>query len=68
MRYISLDAITEDMILSEDIKDNMDRVLVVKGATLTKHKIDKLREFDITGIYVEDEWSADIFTIYRRKQ
>lgn len=61
MRYISLDAITEDMILSEDIKDNMDRILVVKGATLTKHKIDKLREFDIAGIYVEDEWSADIF-------
>lgn len=61
MRYVSLDSITEDMILSQDIKDNLDRILLVKGAVLTKHKIEKLRGFDIAGIYVEDEWSADIF-------
>ena len=61
MRYVSLDDVKEDMILSQDIKDDMDRVLIVKGATLTKHKIEKLRDFDIAGIYVEDEWSADIF-------
>jgi len=61
MRYVSLDDIKEDMILSQDIKDNLERILMVKGATLTQHKVEKLREFDITGIYVEDEWSADIF-------
>lgn len=61
MRYVSLDDIKEDMILSQDIKDDKERVLAVKGATLTKRKISKLRAFDITGIYVEDEWSADIF-------
>ena len=61
MRYVSLDDIKEDMILSQNIKDNMDRILVVKGTALTKHKIEKLRAFDIAGIYVEDEWSADIF-------
>ena len=61
MRYVSLDNITEDMVMSQDIKDSRERLLAVKGTTLTKKKINKLKQFDIAGIYVEDEWSADIF-------
>lgn len=61
MRYVDLDNIKEDMVLSQDIKDNKERVLAVKGATLSRHKINKLKAFDVAGIYVEDEWSADIF-------
>ena len=61
MRYVSLENLSEDMKLAQDIQDNLGRVLVAQGSPLTKHKIEKLRAFDISGIYVEDEWSADIF-------
>lgn len=61
MRYVSLENTTEDMILAQNIKDEHGRVLVMKGARLSEHKKEKLERFDITGIYIDDEWSADIF-------
>ena len=61
MRYISLENITDDMVLAQNIKDEYGRVLITKGAKLTRQKKKKLENFDITGVYIDDEWSADIF-------
>ena len=61
MRYVNVDNVTDDMILAQDIKDSYGRILLMRGATLSKSKAQKLQSFDIFGIYVEDEWSADIF-------
>lgn len=61
MRYVNVDNVTEDMILAQDIKDSYGRILLMRGAALSKSKAQKLQSFDIFGIYVEDEWSADIF-------
>ena len=61
MRYISLENITDDMILAQNIKDEFGRVLMIKGAKLSRQKKKKLENFDIAGVYIDDEWSADIF-------
>lgn len=61
MRYISLENITEDMVLAQNIKDEFGRVLITKGAKLSWQKKQKLENFDIAGVYIDDEWSADIF-------
>ena len=61
MRYVNVENITDNMILAQDIKDSYNRILLMRGATLSRKKIKKLEAFNIFGIYVEDEWSADIF-------
>lgn len=61
MRYISIENITDDMVLAQNIKDEFGRVLITKGAKLSKQKKKKLENFDIAGVYIDDEWSADIF-------
>ena len=61
MRYIGLDSITDDMVLAQNIKDEFGRVLITKGAKLSRQKRKKLQNFDIAGVYIDDEWSADIF-------
>ena len=61
MRYVNIENVIDDMILAQDIKDSYGRVLLIRGASLSKAKVAKLASFDIFGIYVEDEWSADIF-------
>lgn len=61
MRYISLENITDDMVLAQNIKDEYGRVLITKGARLSRQKKKKLENFDIAGVYIDDEWSADIF-------
>ena len=38
MRYISLENITNDMVLAQNIKDEFGRVLITKGAKLTTKK------------------------------
>lgn len=61
MRYVSLDKITDDMVLAQNIKDEFGRVLLTEGAKLSPRKRAKLRNFDINGVYIDDIWSADIF-------
>ena len=61
MRYISLENITDDMILAQNIKDEYGRVLITEGAKLSRQKRERLRSFDISGVYIDDKWSADIF-------
>ncbi len=61
MRYVSLEKITDEMILAQNIKDVYGRVLITKGAKLSISKRKKLKNFEITGVYIDDEWSADIF-------
>lgn len=61
MRYISLDKITDDMVLAQNIKDEFGRVLLTKGSQLSVHKRVKLKNFEINGVYIDDSWSADIF-------
>ena len=61
MRYVSLEELTDDMILAQNIKDQYGRVLIMKGARLSPHKREKLKNFEIAGVYIDDSWSADIF-------
>ncbi|MBR3769908.1 MAG: HD-GYP domain-containing protein [Lachnospiraceae bacterium] len=61
MRYVSLENITDDMVLAQNIKDEFGRVLLTKGSKLSPLKRDKLRNFDVYGVYIDDAWSADIF-------
>lgn len=61
MRYISLENITDDMVLAQHIKDEYGRVLITEGAKLSRQKRERLRSFDISGVYIDDKWSADIF-------
>ena len=61
MRYVSLEELTDDMILAQNIKDQYGRVLIMKGARLSPHKREKPKNFEIAGVYIDDSWSADIF-------
>lgn len=61
MRYISLENLTDDMVIAQNIKDSYGRVLITKGAKLSERKRLSLRNFDIAGVYIDDAWSADIF-------
>lgn len=61
MRYVNVENVIDGMILAQDIKDSYGRVLLIQGASLSKNKVKKLESFDIFGVYIEDEWSADIF-------
>lgn len=61
MRYIGLDNITDDMVLAQSIKDEYGRVLLTEGSKLSRHKREKLKNFEISGVYINDKWSADIF-------
>ncbi len=61
MRYVGLEELTDDMILAQNIKDQYGRVLIMKGARLSPHKREKLKNFEIAGVYIDDSWSADIF-------
>lgn len=61
MRYVEINKLQEGMIVAKDITDIFDRILIVKNTELTSHLINKLKLFKLFGIYIEDEWSSDIF-------
>lgn len=61
MRYISLENLLEDMVIAQNIKDEFGRVLITQGSKITEQKKKKLENFGIAGVYIDDEWSADIF-------
>lgn len=61
MRYVGLEELTDEMVLAQNIKDQYGRVLIMKGSGLSQHKREQLKKFDITGVYIDDVWSADIF-------
>lgn len=61
MRYISLENITDDMVLAQNIKDEYGRVLLTKGTKLCRQKRKNLKNFEVSGVYIDDDWSADIF-------
>lgn len=60
MRYLTFDKIKPGMILSRDIPDKNQRILLAKGMILKKDHIKRLKEFGIYGIYVDDTWSEEI--------
>ena len=61
MRYLSLENLTEDMVIAQNIKDEYGRVLITEGSKITEQKKKKLENFGIAGVYIDDAWSADIF-------
>lgn len=66
MRYIKLKEFKQNNVIYElraaqDIKDNFGRILITQGSKLDEKIVNKLIKLDIYGIYVNDEWSADIF-------
>ena len=61
MKYINLDNLTDEMILAQNIKDQYGRVLIMKGAALSPQKRKNLKNFEISGVYIDDSWSSDIF-------
>ena len=61
MRYLSLENLSEDMVIAQNIKDEFGRVLITQGSKITEQKKKKLENFGIAGVYIDDAWSADIF-------
>lgn len=61
MRYVSLENLENGMVVAQDIKDIYERMLLAKGSVLSHSTIKKLSAFKLSGVYIEDEWSADIF-------
>ena len=60
MRYITFDKIKTGMVLSHDILDKDQRVLLTEGMVLKREHIKRLQDFGIHGIYIDDDWSKGI--------
>lgn len=61
MRFIGLSDIKPGMVVATALKDNFGRVLVAPRASVTPQLIPRLKKLNISGLFIEDEWSADIF-------
>ena len=60
MRYISLGEVKEGMRLAYNLYDSFGRTLIGNGCVLTEYYIDKLYDYGVDGIYIEDELSEGI--------
>lgn len=64
MRLISTETLAPGVKLSRAVYNETGQVLINNGIPLTPRMIDRLAEFDITFVYIEDEKTADIETSY----
>lgn len=60
MRYISIDHVKENDMAAADVQDPDGRIMVAKGATLTKSVITRLKRLGFRGLYIGDLISEDI--------
>ncbi len=61
MRYIPTNQLKPDMILGEDIFDASGRLLLGEDTILTAERIAYLEFLDVTGVYITDDLSRDIY-------
>lgn len=60
MRYINIDNALPGMLVGKSIYNEQGSVLVNFGVKLTKKLISRMKELGLSGLYIEDELSADI--------
>ncbi len=60
MRYISMDAAQEGMMVGKSIYNEQGNVLVNYHVTLTDKLIEKMKKKGLQGLYIEDSLSEDI--------
>jgi len=60
MRVVSVSNLKGGEILGRQIYDDLDRVLLNAGVTLTPYFIEKIKELDISSVYIEDEISKNV--------
>ena len=60
MRYVPVVHLQEQMILGQDIYDASGRMLLAKSTALTPENISYIAYLGVPGIYIDDEFSADI--------
>lgn len=61
MRFVEFYKVVPGMVLATCIKTKDNKTLLRKGVTLTERHIKQLEKREMAGIYIDDEWSADIF-------
>lgn len=54
LRIVALSSISPNMVLGRDIRDSEGRVLLAAGASLGPRYLERLAEFGITFVYVDD--------------
>lgn len=52
--FVRTRSLEEGMIISQNIKDRMDRVLIARGTPLNAYLIDSLKKLQINGVYVQE--------------
>ena len=66
MRLVPLESIRDGCLLAKDIYDSQQRILLKKGAILNSLIINKLREYNIFTLWVNEEYSdKEIATIIK---
>lgn len=60
MRKVSIDFIKGEEILAKDIYTDMDTILMSAGTVIKKQYIERLKELEITDLYIEDELAKGI--------
>ncbi|WP_426348032.1 HD-GYP domain-containing protein [Alloiococcus sp. CFN-8] len=66
MRLVPLESIRDGCLLAKNIYDSQNRILLKEGAVLNSLTINKLREYNIFTLWVQDEYSdSEIVTIIK---
>lgn len=52
--FVRTRSLEEGMIISQNIKDRMDRVLIAKGTALDAYLIESLKKLRINGVYIQE--------------
>lgn len=62
MRYVTTDNIVADSVIAKAITDENNKILLNKGNKVTSRILEKLKDLDIQGIFIEDDNFNDIET------
>ncbi len=60
MRILSIDNIQKNMRLAKSVYTADGNVLLVEGARLTDERIEKLKQFGVSSLYVTNKWIGEI--------
>lgn len=52
--FVRTRSLEEGMMISQNIKDRMDRVLIAKGTILNDYLIDSLKKLGLGGVYIQE--------------
>ncbi|MCR5546062.1 MAG: HD-GYP domain-containing protein [Lachnospiraceae bacterium] len=60
MRYLPVSQLKEGMILGQELQDASGRMLLEKHTRLSKENISYISFLEVSGIYIEDDFSKDV--------